>query len=107
MFAPMSPLQAVIFDLGGSLLDWPDWNEDTSRRWALSYDYLTSKLAGHSWPDRDAYVRAMLEAEQAHWHRVAQEQWRGPPSSFLTPSFRHFALHTPDTAPLTPLHDYA
>ncbi len=52
----MFPLQAVIFDLGGTLLDWPDWNEDTSRRWALSYDYLTSKLAGHSWPDRDAYV---------------------------------------------------
>jgi putative hydrolase of the HAD superfamily len=38
----MSPLQAVIFDLGGTLLDWPDWNEDISRRWALSYDYLTT-----------------------------------------------------------------
>ncbi len=103
----MSPLQAVIFDLGGTLLDWPDWNEDTSRRWALSYDYLTSKLAGHSWPDRDAYVRAMLEAEQAHWHRVAQEQWSGPPSSLLSEGFRHLGLHTHETELLIALDGYA
>jgi len=34
----MSVPHAVIFDLGGTLLDWPDWNEDVSRRWALYYD---------------------------------------------------------------------
>src|SRR5438876_258176 len=76
----MSVPRAVIFDLGGTLLDWPDWNEDVSRRWALSYDYLTAQLPNNHWQSRDAYVQAMLEAEQAHWQRVAAEQWSGPPS---------------------------
>src|SRR5260370_7936500 len=103
----MSPLQAVMVGFGGTVLDWLDWNEDTSRGWALSYDYLTSKLAGHSWPDCDAYVRAMLEAEQAHWHRVAQEQWSGPPSSLLSEGFRHLGLHIHETELLTALDGYA
>ncbi len=24
----MTTLQAVIFDLGGTLIDWPDWDEE-------------------------------------------------------------------------------
>ena len=47
----MSVPRAVIFDLGGTLLDWPDWNEDVSRRWALSYDYLVTQVPSNHWPD--------------------------------------------------------
>src|SRR4051812_11875719 len=38
------PPRAVIFDLGGTLVDWPDWNQDAPRRWALSWDALTAAL---------------------------------------------------------------
>jgi putative hydrolase of the HAD superfamily len=103
----MSVPQTVIFDLGGTLLDWPDWNEDVSRRWALSYDYLTTKMPVYNWPDRNAYVRAMLEAEQAHWQRVAAEQWSGPPSSLLSDGFRRLGLHVHEAEILVALDGYA
>ncbi len=103
----MSVPQTVIFDLGGTLLDWPDWNEDVSRRWALSYDYLATKMPGYNWLDRDAYVRAMLEAEQAHWQRVAAEQWSGPPSSLLSDGFRRLGLHVHEAEILVALDGYA
>lgn len=99
--------RAVIFDLGGTLLDWPDWNEDISRRWALSYDYLTNTLSDNIFPDRDTYVKAMLEAEQAHWRRVAEEQTSGPPSSLISDGFRRMGLHTQEKEILTVLDGYA
>ena len=57
------PPRAVIFDLGGTLVDWPDWNEDAPRRWALSWDALTATLPHAAWPPRDAYVAAMRADE--------------------------------------------
>jgi putative hydrolase of the HAD superfamily len=98
---------AVIFDLGGTLLDWPDWNEDVSRRWALSYDYLTAQLPSNHWPSRDAYVRAMLEAEQFHWQRVVTEQWSGPPSSLLSDGFRRLGRHVHEAELMAALDGYA
>ena len=103
----MSVPRAVIFDLGGTLLDWPDWNEDVSRRWALSYDYLTAQLPNNHWPGRDTYVRAMLEAEQAHWQRVVSEQWSGPPSSLLSDGFRRLGRHIHESELMTALDGYA
>ena len=43
----MSAPRAVIFDLGGTLLDWPNWDEDVILRWGRSYDYLTSSIPGN------------------------------------------------------------
>lgn len=103
----MSVPRAVIFDLGGTLLDWPDWNEDVSRRWALSYDYLTAQLPSNHWPGRDAYVQAMLEAEQAHWQRVVTEQWSGPPSNLLSDGFRRLGRHVHESELMTALDGYA
>ena len=103
----MSVPRAVIFDLGGTLLDWPDWNEDVSRRWGLSYDYLTTQLPSNHWPSRDAYVQAMLEAEQAHWQRVVAEQWSGPPSSLLSDGFRRLGRHVHESELMTALDGYA
>ena len=103
----MLPPHAVIFDLGGTLIDWPDWSEDVSRRWSLAYDYLTDKLPNREWPERDAYVEAMTQAEQAHWQRVAEEQWSGPPSSLLSEGFRRLGCHISETELLTALDGYA
>ncbi len=103
----MSVPRAVIFDLGGTLLDWPDWNENVSRRWALSYEYLTIRLPGNHWPDRDEYVQAMLEAEQAHWPRVVAEQWSGPPSSLLSDGFRRLGRHVHEAELMAALDGYA
>jgi putative hydrolase of the HAD superfamily len=84
----LRPPRAVIFDLGGTLVDWPDWGTDAPRRWGLTYDYLIGQLPGRTWPPRDAFVRAMREAERAHWQRVETEHWSGPPSGLLYEGFR-------------------
>lgn len=91
----MTPPRAVIFDLGGTLIDWPDWAEDVSRRWSMAYDYLIGQLPKNNWPERDVYVKAMLAAEQAHWQHVVEDQWSGPPSSVIHDGFRRLE-RTPD-----------
>jgi len=103
----MTIVRAIIFDLGGTLLDWPDWNKDVGRRWALTYDYLTTKLQSNNWPSRDEFVQAMLQAEQAHWQRVVAEQWSGPPSTLVRDGFRRLGLHVHESELLTALDGYA
>src|SRR4051812_26215151 len=75
--APQMPPRAVIFDLGGTLVDWPEWEEDSPRRWGLSWDALTAALPDTAWPARAEYVTAMRTAELAHWERVDSEHWSG------------------------------
>jgi putative hydrolase of the HAD superfamily len=81
-------IQAVIFDLGGTLIDWPDWDEDVLNRWGLSYDYLVSKGNGRQWPDRDNYVEAMRGAELAHWKRVNTVRSSNTPAEVLLEGFQ-------------------
>jgi haloacid dehalogenase superfamily, subfamily IA, variant 3 with third motif having DD or ED/haloacid dehalogenase superfamily, subfamily IA, variant 1 with third motif having Dx(3-4)D or Dx(3-4)E len=80
-------LQAVIFDLGGTLVDWPDWNEDIQRRWALSYDYLVAHAGERSWPDCATYVRSMQAAEASHWQRVTTLLTSNRPEEVLSEGF--------------------
>lgn len=82
------PIQAVIFDLGGTLIDWPDWDDDILNRWGLSYDYLISKVGGRDWPERDRYVEAMRGAELAHWQRVNTVQSSNTPAEVLLEGFQ-------------------
>jgi putative hydrolase of the HAD superfamily len=103
----MSVPRAVIFDLGGTLVDWPDWDRDAPRRWAMSYDYLTAVLPRNDWPDRGAFVGAMREAELAHWQRVEREQGSGPPSALLTDGFRRLGRHAGEAELLAALDGYA
>ena len=84
----MMPPQAVIFDLGGTLVQLPGANEDMDRRWILSYQSLTRTFPEAQWPDVEVYVHAMQEAEDAHWQRVVKEQWSGPPTGLLSDGFR-------------------
>jgi putative hydrolase of the HAD superfamily len=78
----------VIFDLGGTLVHWPDWDDAAPLRWGASYDRLVRALPREDWPARDGYVRAMREAELAHWRRVDAENWSGPPSGVVAEGFR-------------------
>ena len=72
----MSAPRAVIFDLGGTLVDWPGWVEDAPRMWGTTYDHVTATLPALQWPERAAFVAAMREAEMEHWRRVETEHWK-------------------------------
>ncbi|HZR44913.1 MAG TPA: HAD family hydrolase [Ktedonobacteraceae bacterium] len=101
------PLRAVIFDLGGTLIDWPDWDEDIHRRWALSYDYLTAKLSRSNWPERQAYALAMREAEKKHWQRVVEKQTSGTPTDVLREGFQLLGRLASEEELLVALDGYA
>lgn len=106
----MTPPQAVIFDLGGTLIDWPGWDENVTERWRVAYNYLVSHLPNrgdHGWPEREAFVVAMRQAEQAHWKRVVAEQWSGPPSSVISEGFRHLDYPLHEDELLVALDGYA
>ena len=101
------PPRAVIFDLGETLVSWPDWDDDAPRRWGLSYDYLATMLPDASRPERAAYVQAMREAELAHWQRVERDWWSGPPSGLLRDGFRRLGRHAHEHELLAALDGYA
>lgn len=81
-------IRAVIFDLGGTLIDWPDWDEDVLRRWGLSYEYLCTKVPDRQWPEKERYVDAMRGAELAHWQRVNAIQASSTPEEVLQEGFQ-------------------
>lgn len=103
----MQAPQAVIFDLGGTLVDWPDWHEGASRCWNVSYDYLIERLVEGDRPEREAYVQAMLAAEQAHWRHVVEEQWSGPPASLVLDGLQRLGRHIHEVELLAALDGYA
>lgn len=78
--------RAVVFDLGGTLVEWPD--ENPAPRWALSYRHLIEAAPHGDWPDEAAYVEAMVAAEGAHWGRVMSDHWSGPPTGLVKEGFR-------------------
>lgn len=103
----MMPPQAVIFDLGGTLVQLPGRNEDMDRRWILSYQSLTKLFPDAQWPNCEMYVRTMQEAEDAHWQRVVKEQWSGPPTGLLSDGFRRLGCQVHEKELLTALDGYA
>lgn len=103
----MSAIRAAIFDLGGTLVDWPDWDDDAPRRWAMSFDHVTTVLPTKALPSRDEYVRAMREAELSHWRRVEEELWSGPPTEVVREGFRLLGCPVDDDELLAALDGYA
>jgi len=99
-------LRAVIFDLGGTLIDWPDYDQDIERRWMLSYDYLKTMLPQNDWPDGETYVRAMREAEKNHWLMVQATQGSSTPSTIVRDGFRHMERLARDEEIMTVLDGY-
>ena len=83
----MAAPRAVVFDLGGTLVHWPDWDEGATVKWSASYDHLIATYPERRWPAREAFVGAMREAEASHWERVDREHWSGPPTGLVREGF--------------------
>src|SRR5947209_1600953 len=75
----MPSVRAVIFDLGGTLLAFPNWDTEMPLRWRATYRRLRV-LGTPDLPPEERFIRAMVEAENEHWRRVDTEHWSGPPS---------------------------
>ncbi|MFN8556461.1 MAG: HAD family hydrolase [Dehalococcoidia bacterium] len=103
----MTAPRAVIFDLGGTLVDWPEWDADAPRRWELTYDYVRTARPYAFLPERQAFARAMREAETAHWRRVENEHWSGPPSGLVREGFRLLGVQVHEPELLATLDGYA
>lgn len=71
-------IQAVIFDLDDTLIDWSQpeltWEEFTRPMTDNVYAYLTA--AGHSLPDPDQFYRCLRDEVEREWDE-ARETWQG------------------------------
>ncbi len=102
----MSAPRAVVFDLGGTLVQWPDWEGGAPAKWGLAYDAL--RAAGDDGaPSKDQFVEAMRAAEKAHWERVDRDHWSGPPTGLVSDGFRRLGVVPDDRALLAALDGYA
>jgi len=88
----MATPRAVVFDLGGTLVHWPNWEGDAPLKWGAAYDLLARADGGRALPDRESFVLAMRAAEKAHWERVDREHWSGPPTTLVGEGFRRLGL---------------
>ncbi len=103
MTRSFSPVRAVIFDLGGTLLDWHDWDGEVPRRWAAAH----AAVAEPGWPPEAEFVEAMVAAEEAHWLRVTSEHWSGPPSGLIADGLRRLGRHADERDIVVILEAYA
>jgi putative hydrolase of the HAD superfamily len=102
----VSAPRAVVFDLGGTLVQWPDWEGGAAAKWRLAYDAVAASLNGVSM-SREDFVAAMRAAEKAHWERVDREHWSGPPTGVVSEGFRHLGLSVDEDTLLAALDGYA
>jgi len=86
--------RAIIFDLGGTLVHWPKWEEDAPTKWAAAFH--TVRMASSASVTRDDFVAAMRAAEKAHWERVDREHWSGPPTGLVSDGFRRLGMSADD-----------
>lgn len=98
-------IRAVIFDLGGTLLDWADWEGEVPQRWHRAYDALVTVSAVAA--TREQFVPAMVDAEAAYWARVARDYWSGPPSGLIADGFRRLGMRASEAELLLVLDGYA
>jgi putative hydrolase of the HAD superfamily len=97
--------QAVVFDLGGTLVQWADWEGGAAIKWGLAYDALAGD-SGVTAP-REEFVAAMRAAETAHWERVDRDHWSGPPTSVVSEGFRRLGIAPSERPLLAALDGYA
>ena len=62
----MTAPRAVVFDLGGTLVQWADWEGGAPVKWGLAYDAVRAAQHG-AVASREEFVAAMRAAEKAHW----------------------------------------
>lgn len=95
-----------MFDLGGTLVHWPDWEDGAPAKWGLAYDALGVSHNGIT-ATKDEFVTAMREAEKAHWARVDRDHWSGPPTGLVGDGFRRLGANVDERALLAALDGYA
>jgi putative hydrolase of the HAD superfamily len=98
--------RAVVFDLGGTLVQWPDWEGGAPAKWGLAYDALRAACDDLD-ASKELFVAAMRAAEKAHWERVDRDHWSGPPTSLVSEGFRRLGVVADDRALLAALDGYA
>ncbi len=103
----MTAPRAVVFDLGGTLVHWPDWEDGAAAKWSSAYDALRVAIDGRSSPDRDAFIAAMCAAEKAHWERVDREQWSGPPTALVSDGLRRLGETVAEDVLIATMDGYA
>ena len=115
----MNAPRAVVFDLGGTLVHWADWEDGAGAKWSSAYDAM--RIAGDAtllprgdrqaprvtWPARDDFVAAMRAAEKAHWERVNREHWSGPPTGLVSDGMRRLGLDVPEDVLVATMDGYA
>jgi putative hydrolase of the HAD superfamily len=99
--------RAVVFDLGGTLVEWPDWEGGAPAKWAIAYDAVARAAPDGRCATRDEFVAAMRAAEKAHWERVDREHWSGPPTGLISDGFRRLGVSAGEDALLAALDGYA
>jgi putative hydrolase of the HAD superfamily len=95
-----------VFDLGGTLVQWADWEGGAATKWGLAYDALRASGDAIS-ATREDFVEAMRAAEKAHWARVDRDHWSGPPTSVVSDGFERLGSSVGDAALLAVLDGYA
>jgi putative hydrolase of the HAD superfamily len=102
----MTAPRAVVFDLGGTLVHWPDWESGAVVKWGAAFDALRSDANGMT-ASRDDFIAAMRAAEKAHWERVDREHWSGPPTGVVSEGVRRLGADVDERAQLAILDAYA
>lgn len=84
---PLGPVQAVIFDLGGTLLWWPDWTAAAAEKWTAGHARLVATRPD-VWPDAGPFVSAMRAAgsRTGPWWKVRSTPAAIRPRSSATAS---------------------
>ena len=101
----MTVPEAVVFDLGGTLVEWADWEGGAITKWGLAYDALMGPQRMSA--SREEFTMAMRAAEKAHWERVDREHWSGPPTSVVSDGFRRLGVTADERALMAALDGYA
>jgi HAD superfamily hydrolase (TIGR01509 family) len=99
--------RAVVFDLGGTLVQWPDWEGGAPLKWGLAYDAAHHATHDGITASKEEFVEAMRAAEKAHWARVDQHHWSGPPTGVVSEGFRRLGASVDERALLAALDGYA
>jgi putative hydrolase of the HAD superfamily len=99
--------RAVVFDLGGTLVHWPDWEEAAPAKWSFAYDAVRLAGGDRRWPEREDFVAAMRGAEKAHWERVDKEHWSGPPTGLVSDGFRRLGVDAGEKELVATMDGYA
>lgn len=103
----MTAPRAVVFDLGGTLVHWPDWEDGAAAKWSFAYDALLRTSGDRPLPSRETFVTAMRAAEKAHWVRVDREHWSGPPTGLVSDGLRRLDLSVEEDVLIATMDGYA